>query len=297
MANNFITTSFTEVIQQKISDYKQLVKLRLNLLVVFSAVITYMIAASAISMEVLLLLSFGGFFVTGASNALNQVLERDFDKLMKRTADRPLAASRMTTSEAVLAAGLMSLVGITLLSYINPICGVFGTLSLIIYSFIYTPLKRVSPVAVLVGAIPGALPTAIGAVAAEGFVSPLCIAIFGIQFFWQFPHFWAIAWLGHEDYTKAGFKLLPNASGALDHSIGFHSFIYSLPLFVIAMMPYLFNYTGLYSMLFIQAVNICYSVYAWKLYRGNSAVAARKLMFSSFVYLPVVLIIYLIDKI
>ena len=297
MSNNIITTTVSELIRQKVSDYKQLVKLRLNLLVVFSAVITYMIAAKTISLEVMMFLALGGFFVTGASNALNQVLEREFDKLMKRTADRPLAAGRMATSEAVLAAGLMSLVGITLLSYINPICGVFGTLSLIIYAFIYTPLKRVSPVAVLVGAIPGALPTAIGAVAAEGFVSPLCIAIFGIQFFWQFPHFWAIAWLGHEDYTKAGFKLLPNASGVLDNSIGFHSFIYSLPLIVIAMMPYLFNYTGWYSMLLIQAVNIVYSAYAWNLYRSNDAVSARKLMFSSFIYLPVVLIIYLIDKI
>ncbi|MBK8724186.1 MAG: protoheme IX farnesyltransferase [Saprospiraceae bacterium] len=297
MYSKVINSTYGQLLGLKIDDYKQLVKLRLNFLVVFSALLTYLIAVNEINYRVILFLSVGGFLVTGASNAINQVLEKDFDKLMKRTMNRPLAANRMNVSEAILAAGFMSLIGITLLAYINPICAVFGTLSLIVYSFIYTPLKRVSPIAVLIGAIPGALPTAIGAVAAEGYVSPMCFAIFGIQFFWQFPHFWSIAWLGHEDYTKAGFKLIPNTTGELNNRIGFHSLMYSLPLFIITCLPFYFNYSGIYSLIIIQIVNIFYSFYSWKLYMNNDAISARKLMFSSFIYLPIVLIVYLIDKI
>lgn len=297
MFDKVIYSNYSQLLGLKIEDYKQLVKLRLNFLVVFSAILTYLIAVDHFSWNVLILLSVGGFLVTSASNAINQVLEKDYDKLMKRTMNRPLAANRMNVSEAILAAGFMSLIGITLLAYINPICAVFGTLSLIVYSFIYTPLKRVSPIAVLVGAIPGALPTAIGAVAAEGYVSPMCLAIFGIQFFWQFPHFWSIAWLGHADYTKAGFKLIPNNTGELNNRIGFHSLMYSLPLFLITCIPYLFNYAGVVSLIFIQIINLGYSFYSWKLYKYNDAIAARKLMFSSFIYLPIVLIVYLIDKI
>ena len=173
-----------------------------------------------VSWVAVLLLGVGGFLVTGAANALNQVLEKDYDKLMKRTANRPLAAERMTTSTAVLMAGLMCLLGTFCLSAFNAWAGLLGMLSMVLYAFVYTPMKRFSPLAVVVGAIPGALPLMIGCVAVEGYLSGLAIALFAIQFFWQFPHFFAIAWVGDEDYKRAGFNLLPNKKGLLDSSVG-----------------------------------------------------------------------------
>ncbi len=283
---------------QKLKDYGLLVKFKLNLTVVFSAVVAYLVALRGeLSWSLLLILSLGGFFVTAAANALNEVLERDYDKLMKRTADRPIAAGRMSVSEAVLAAGLMSLVGISLLAWFNPMTAFLGTFSLISYAFVYTPMKRVSPIAVLIGAIPGALPTAIGCVAAEGTITPLAIALFGVQFFWQFPHFWAIAWLGHEDYTKAGFNLLPSRGGRLDSSVGFQAFLYSLPLFPLGYMPYAFERTGLVSVIIVMSVTVIFSYFAFIFYKKSDRESARKLMFASFFYLPIVLVTLLIDKI
>ncbi len=282
---------------QKVKDYQLLFKFRLSLLVVFSSVMTYLLVAESLLWEHLVLLSVGGFLVTGAANALNQVLEKDFDKMMQRTADRPLATGRMTVYEAVFLAGVMSVIGTSLLALLNPLTALFGAISLLLYAFVYTPLKRVSPIAVIVGAIPGALPTLIGCVAYEGTLTALAIVLFGIQFFWQFPHFWAIAWLGHEDYTKAGYYLLPSSNGERNNQVGMQSFIYGIMLLPLGLLPYWMGISGLVSAILVSIVGIYYVALCWRLYKECTDAAAKQLMFASFFYLPVVLILFLIDKI
>ena len=256
----------------------------------------YLIASEgSIDWMALSVLGLGGFLVTGAANALNQVLEKEYDQLMKRTENRPIAAGRMTISEGVMAAGFMSIFGIGLLASFNPWTAFLGTIALISYAFIYTPMKRVSPIAVLVGAIPGALPLMIGCVAVEGELTALAIALFGIQFMWQFPHFWAIAWLGHEDYTNAGFNLLP--SGVKDKNVGFQSAIYALMLIPIGMMPFLLGVTGIVSVVIVSIAALIYAYAGWHLSKACTRAAALKLMFSSFFYLPIVLFALYFDKI
>lgn len=278
-------------------DYYQLVKFRLNLTVVFSSVMAFLIAGSGpVSWSALLILALGGFLVTGAANALNQVLEKDYDRLMKRTAGRPLAAGRMSVSEAVMAAGLMSLFGICLLALFNPWAAFFGMVALLSYAFLYTPLKRLTPLAVVVGAVPGALPTLIGAAAAQGHLSTLAFVLFGIQFFWQFPHFWSIGWLGYDDYVKAGYKLLPSAGGERDRNTGLQSFIYALFLLPTGAMPFLLGVSGALSALFIALLTLAYAGLSWNFYRKNDRRAALTLMFFSFIYLPLTLLALYIDK-
>ncbi len=275
-----------------------LVKLRLNLLVVFSAVMAYLIVGMGpVNWIALVILALGGFLVTGASNALNQVLEKQYDKLMTRTQDRPLAAGRMETSEAVMAAGFMSLVGIVLLALFNPWTATLGMLALIIYAFLYTPMKRVSPMAVFIGAIPGALPVLIGCTAFQGEITALALALFGIQFMWQFPHFWAIAWLGHEDYTRAGFNLLPSASGQRDRNTGLQCFLFALLGMVVSVVPFMMGEAGWWSAIVLLVLGGIYAYYGWQLRQTCSRDAARKLMFCSFFYLPIALIVLYLDKI
>ncbi len=281
-----------------ITDLKLLFKLRLSHLVVFSSLVAYAFASEEIRIEGMLLLALGGYLVTWAANTLNQVLERDFDKMMNRTANRPLPMGRMTVSGAVLAAGLLSLSGITVLALFDPLTALLGTLSLISYAFIYTPMKRVSPVAVIIGAVPGALPTLIGCVAAQnGKLTALGLALFGIQFFWQFPHFWAIAWLGHEDYSRAGFRLLPSKSGELDSEVGLQAFFYALMLLPISWIPYMVGGAGLVSAIILTVANLVYIWYSWQLHKKCDRDAAKKLMFFSFLHLPLVLLALLADKI
>ena len=263
------------------------------MLVVFTAGIGFLLGASTFSWLEFLILCLGGFLVTGAANAFNQVIEKDFDKLMKRTEDRPLAAKRMTISEGVLAAGFMSLFGISLLALLNPLTALLGTFSLVIYAFIYTPVKRISPIAVLIGAIPGALPPMIGWTAATGTLGMEAFLIFGIQFLWQFPHFWAIAWLSHEDYTKAGYFLLPSPGGK-DKATAFQCLLYALSLIPIGMIGYIFSIIGWFPAIIVTITGIVYTKAAWQLYQECSDEAARKLMFSSFFYLPITLLALLI---
>lgn len=285
-------------LSQKVNDYKMLFKVKLTLLVLFSAVMAYLIALNgAVNWVGILVLSLGGFFITAAANTFNQVLERDFDKLMKRTENRPLAAGRMTVSSAVMIAGFMSLIGITLLAMFNPWTSLLGTVSLITYAFVYTPMKRVSPIAVFIGAIPGALPMAIGVVALEGQITGLAIALFAIQFFWQFPHFWAIAWVGHEDYTNAGYYLLPSKDGSRDKNTGLQSFIFAMMLVAVSWMPYMLGVTGIISAIVLTIMGLIYAWLGWDLYKKCTKEAALKLMFSSFIYLPVALIVLFVDKI
>ncbi len=297
MNTKLIKHTTTSSFSQKLKDYEMLVKLRLNLLVVFTSLIAFFLASEGdVSWYAVLLLAAGGFLVTGAANTLNEVLERDFDKLMKRTENRPLAAGRMTVSEAILAAGFMSFIGISFLAFFNPLTAVLGMLSLICYAFIYTPLKRVTPLAVLVGAIPGALPTMIGCVAAQGELTALALVLFGIQFFWQFPHFWAIAWVGHEDYTKAGYYLLPSRSGERNSETGKHAFTYAFVLIPIGVLPWYLGVSGIVSMMLMVLLSVIYAFFAWQLYKKCTKEAALKLMFSSFFYLPLALLFLLIDK-
>ncbi len=284
---------------QKLLDYKLLVKLRLTLTVVFSSVMAFLIAApeGRINLVNLLVLAIGGFLVTGASNALNQVLEKDYDRLMKRTENRPLAAGRMSISEAVLAAGFMSLVGISLLALFNPWAAFFGMLALVSYAFVYTPLKRITPAAVFVGAIPGALPVLIGCVAAEGYISTLAIALFTVQFFWQFPHFWSIGWLGFDDYRRAGYRIIPEQDGGPHRSIGLQSALYGLLLIPVVLTPYWLGATGWISALAVVLLSMAYAGLGWRFYRCNDRKAALQLMFYSFMYIPFSLIALFIDKI
>jgi heme o synthase len=298
MQNNTHKLSFIAAFKQKIDDYKVLVKHRLNLLVVFSAAMAYVTTVQgSINWKELLILSLGGFLVTGASNALNEVLEKDYDKQMKRTENRPLATGRMTTSEAVLAAGLMSLVGLMLLALFNPLTVLLGCLSLISYAFVYTPMKRVSPIAVLIGAFPGALPVMIGSVAVTGVITPLAMALFVIQFLWQFPHFWAIAWMADEDYKAAGFNLLPSVEGKLDSSVGWNSFMYTLFMIPASVAPFALGKTGMVSAIVLGIAAIVFAYYAFQLYKKCTREAARQLMFCSFFYLPIAQIALALDKV
>lgn len=258
----------------------------------------YLIAIEGtISLVAILVLAGGGFFVTAAANVLNEVLERDYDKLMKRTADRPLAAGRMDVSTAVLMAGFMSLVGITLLALFNPGTALLGTIALVCYAFLYTPMKRVSPIAVTIGAVAGALPTLIGCVAAEGRVSMLGIVLFAIQFLWQYTHFWSIAWLGFEDYQKAGYQFLPQENGKISKRVGVQAFGCAILLIPIAFLPYALGETGLISSIIVGLLSLIFAYFAWIFYQRFDRKSALRLMFSSFVYIPIALIIYFIDKI
>jgi len=281
----------------KLTDLGALFKVRLTLLVVFSSVMSYFIAASSIDPFSILMLILGGSLVTFSANTLNQVLEKDYDRLMKRTANRPLPQGRMSVSTAVLIAGFLSLIGIGALCFVNVWAGFLGTASLILYAFIYTPLKRISSISVLIGAIPGALPMSIGCVVAEGTITPLAIALFAVQFFWQFPHFWAIAFLAHEDYSNAGYKMLPSKSGLPDEEIGFQSFIYSLFLYPVFIALWYLGYQSGIGAIALCFITIGYSVLSWDLYKKVDTASAKKLMFSSFAYLPVALFILFIFKI
>jgi len=290
--------SIFEGLAQRVSDFGILVKFKLTLLVLYSALMSYAIACEgAVHWGKLLLLAIGGFLVTGAANALNQVLEREYDLLMPRTADRPVATGRMSVSTAVLWAGLMALGGITALSLFNPISGFLGTLSLISYAFVYTPMKRSTPMAVLVGAIPGALPLIIGCTAHEGFVSSVALMLFTLQFLWQFPHFWAVAWVADEGYRKAGFYLLPTGEKPKDNTTGLLSFVFCLLLAGNAILGYTTGFTGLWATVLLVALNVYWATACWKLYKTCEIAAAKRQMFISFAHLPVSLIIILLDKV
>ncbi len=279
----------------KWNDFKVLVKFRLNITVVLSSVLAYLIVAQGrFSWISLALLVTGGFLVTGSANALNQVLEKDYDSLMKRTQDRPLPTGRMAISEAVLYAGLMALFGITILAFFNPLSAFLGMTALVSYAFVYTPFKRYSPIAVWIGAIPGALPVLIGTTAFQGEITGIALILFAVQFFWQLPHFWAIGWMSYDDYKLAGYKLLPVKDQVRDSRIGLSSFVWSLPLIGICLMAFFISEIGIFTAIAITAVNVWYSLKGWNLYKTGQTESAKKLMFASFAYLPIVLILFII---
>lgn len=286
-----------EGLTQSVTDFGLLVKFKLTLLVLFSAVMSYAIVCGGnVDWATMALLAFGGFMVTGAANALNQVLEREYDKLMPRTANRPVATGRMSVSKAVLSAGLMAMAGITVLSFFNPIAGFLGTLSLMSYAFVYTPMKRSTPLSVVVGAVPGALPLIIGCVVHEGFISQTAMMLFSLQFLWQFPHFWAVAWLADDDYKKAGFYLLPSKNGEKDATTGLLSFMFCLLMVGNAALGFAIGLVGFWATVVLIVLNVYWAWLCWRLYKDCSREAARKQMFMSFLHLPLSLIVILIDK-
>lgn len=275
----------------------ELVKFKLSLLVLFSAFVGYFLGKGGILNAPLELvgLLIGGFLITGAANSVNQILERDLDALMDRTKGRPIPSGKIGVVQAMVLASLQAVLGsFALLFFVNIGAALISLLSLVLYAFAYTPLKRITPVAVLVGAIPGALPPLIGWVAATGQVTFPGIVLFSIQFLWQFPHFWSIAWIMDEDYNKAGFQLLPSPTGKSKKS-AFHLFFYSLFLLPIAIVPMKIGMTGMWGTMALLAGGLMMVYFAYELLKTSSNSAARKLMFSSFVYLPLVQIFLMID--
>lgn len=283
-------------ISSKLQDYAQLTKMRLASLVVFSAAMAFMMVPGEIDFTKMWLLVLGGFLVTGSANGFNQIIERKLDKLMERTMNRPLPDSRMSVLEALVVCSILGAVGVFILTYyMNFYSGVLGLLAIILYTVFYTPLKRVTPFAVFVGAIPGAIPPMLGWVAATGSFSVEAWLLFAIQFLWQFPHFWAIAWVLDDDYKKAGFNLLP--TGNRDKGSALQALLYTLSLIPIGVMPYVFHVSGLISMIAILGVSFYFLWLAYQLYQKCDMDAARKLMYGSFLYLPVVMIAMVLDKI
>lgn len=281
---------------QKISDYFLLIKMRLSFLVVFSAAITFLYGTgSNFSWLKLLTLVAGGFLVTGASNGINQILEKDLDKLMDRTHNRPLPTLRMGVSEAMFACFIMGVSGIFLLYLLNPLTALLGAFSLVSYAFVYTPLKQVSSISVYVGAIPGAMPPILGWVAATGHLGIAALVLFSIQFVWQFPHFWAIAWVLDDDYQKAGFRLLPSKEGRGKKSAAWilGSAILLIP---VSILPTFLNMGGYVLALVSILAGILFLIQAIRLYNTCTIKSASKLMFGSFVYLPLVQLALLMDK-
>lgn len=284
------TASIT--IRDWLQDFELLVKFRLSLFVVFSSAVAYCIAAgSRFHIISFLILVAGGFLITFAANILNEILEAEYDRMMQRTANRPIAAGRMSPSSALVLAGMFCLIGIVLLALLNPLTSFLGMLSLVTYAFLYTPLKRYSTISVIVGAIPGALPVMIGVIAYEGVMTSQALFLFAIQFLWQFPHFWAIGFLSYDQYRYAGYKLLPEEDGRIDRRLGVQAFIYAcmiIPVLIIGVLSHIISPMGLMGMLILTA----FFVYrAWKFYRVFDRGTAKALMFSSFIFLPAALML------
>lgn len=284
----------------KFKDYSEFLKLRLASLVVLSSVICYALATDDFSINIMLALVVGGTLLTGASNGFNEIIERDLDALMDRTKGRPLPTSKMTLSEAWIAAVLFGTMGVaTLWIFINPMSGILGLTAMFLYAVVYTPMKQKTPFAVFVGAFPGSIPPMLGCVAATvgfGEITLLSLLMFSVQFIWQFPHFWSIAWRVHDDYLKAGFKMLPSAGGR-DKGTAFQIVVYTIGLIPVSLLPTFFGFTGYISAAVATVLGIVFAKQAFDLYKSLSEEDAKKLMFGSFVYLPIVQLAYLIDKI
>lgn len=294
------TTQTLAVSYSKAQGFIKLTKFRLSFLVVFSAVISYLTVAEVYSWQKIVAIVLGGFLVTAAANGFNQVIERELDKLMTRTSQRPLPLGILSPAEALVFCTICALAGIFILSfYTNMLSGLLGALSVILYAGVYTPLKRVTPFSVFVGAFPGAIPTLIGAVAAaEGFgeITFYAWILFAVQFMWQFPHFWAIAWVSHEDYQKAGFFMLPSLGGR-DKSSAFQIVVYTLFLIPVSLMPNIFGLSSWAAGMFTFLCGLFFLAQALTLYYKMDVPSARKLMFGSFFYLPLVQLIIMFGAI
>jgi protoheme IX farnesyltransferase len=282
----------------KVKDYFQLIKFTLSFTVVFSCVICYLIAPGiTYNLKMVLLLFIAGMLVTGSANAINQAVEKDTDAMMKRTGKRPVADGRMPQQEAYAFALIAGAVGVLMMwQFFNLASALLSAFSLFLYAYIYTPLKKVNSIAVLVGAFPGAFPCLIGWVAGTDEFSAGGWILFAIQFLWQFPHFWAIAWVAHTDYSKAGFKLLPADKGPTKFT-ALQAVMYSVLMIPVGVLPYYFNMSGNVSLWIVLGANLFMVIQAVRLYIEMDVKAARRVMFSSYIYLPIVLLALLADKV
>ena len=290
--------SYSTFLKAKFQAIAILFKLRLATFVVFSSVIGLLIASSfTASFLDVFIISIAGFLVTGSSNALNQIFEKDIDALMERTKNRPVVTGYFSKTEASLYAGIAGVSGLMMITlYFNEMAGILAAVSLMTYAFIYTPLKTETSFAVFVGAIPGALPPMIGAVAFNGEFGFWAVFLFTAQFIWQFPHFWAIAWVSFEDYKKAGIMLLPSNSGKTKQS-AFITLVYALILIPVSVLPFFLGKLGIIGAIVVFLVAVYFAYFAVKLYIDCDDKSAKKLMFASFLYLPVALFSFLFDKI
>ncbi|MFQ3340603.1 MAG: protoheme IX farnesyltransferase [Flavobacteriaceae bacterium] len=284
--------------QITLSDFSQLTKFRLSVTVLISSIAGYFLAVDVIDFSILLLLIIGGYAMVGASNAFNQVFEKDLDKLMLRTQNRPLPAGRMQTSTALFIGVILTLVGISALYLINLKTAFFASLSIFLYACVYTPLKQKTPLSVFVGAFPGAIPFMLGWVAATNEFGIEPGVLFMIQFFWQFPHFWAIGWLMHDQYEAAGFKMLP--SGARDQSTAFQTVFYTLWTVFMSLIPAFYS-TGSLILTFPAAIivgllGVFFLFYALKLMFLKNDRAARFLIRASILYITGIQLVYVLDK-
>ena len=272
--------------------------MRLSLSVVFSSLAGYLLGADTVSFFTLLLLAFGGYFMVGASNAYNQIIERDLDALMERTKNRPIPSGSMSVQSAFILAIVFTILGITVLYIINPQTAMFGAISIFLYTSAYTPLKTKTPLSVFVGAIPGAIPFMLGWVAATNDFGIEPGTLFMLQFFWQFPHFWAIGWFLHEDYQKAGFNMLP--TGKRDKATAVQTILYTIWTILVSIIP-VFGFTGELKLTVVGAVavflvGLVMLYYAVQLFKKKTTIAARQLMLAGVLYITLVQIIYVLDK-
>jgi protoheme IX farnesyltransferase len=280
------------------SSFIEITKLRLSVSVVFSSVISYLIGMSEFNFEIFSYLVLGGLMMVSASNIFNQVIERDLDALMQRTKGRPLPMAQISVNNALVLGFTFVIAGLTFLYLINPLCAMLGAISIFIYACVYTPLKLITPLSVFVGAIPGAIPFMLGWVAATNELGVEALALFLMQFFWQFPHFWAIAWWQNDEYEKAGFKMLP--TGRKDKSTTFQIIFYSFWAIIMSIVPY-FNVTGdlslsTYGLFIVLMLGMFLLFYSFQLFKTSTTQNAKVLMYVSILYLTLVQIVYLIDN-
>ncbi len=279
---------------KKIKQYMTFSKFRLSVLVIISALSGYLFVGGSDGLEITYLLV-GGMLVTSASNGSNQIWERELDILMNRTTKRPLPQNEMTVNEGVIVVILMLLPGLYLLYKLSLGVMLLGLASYVSYAFIYTPMKRISPWAVFVGAFPGAIPPMLGAVAGSDSYGLVPGVLFFVQFIWQFPHFWAIAWVAHEDYQKAGFFLLPSRTGKTKQS-AFQILVYTFMLIPFSLLPWAMDWTGNVSFAIVGTCSILFFMQAYRLYMTLDIKDAKKLMFASFIWLPIVQFVYVFDR-
>ena len=280
------------------SSFIEITKLRLSVSVVFSSVISYLIGMSEFDFEIFSYLVVGGLMMVSASNIFNQVIERDLDALMQRTKGRPLPMGQISVNNALILGFTFVIAGLTFLYIISPLCAMLGAISIFIYACVYTPLKLITPLSVFVGAIPGAIPFMLGWVAATNELGVEALALFLMQFFWQFPHFWAIAWWQNDEYEKAGFKMLP--TGKKDKSTTFQIIFYSFWAIIMSILPY-FNVTGdlslsTYGLVIVLMLGMFLLFYSFQLFKTSTTQNAKVLMYVSILYLTLVQIVYLIDN-
>jgi protoheme IX farnesyltransferase len=292
------TANSTLSVASVITDFKEITKIRLSVSVVFSSIAGYLLGAETVEIYSLILLAFGGYFMVGASNAYNQIIEKDLDALMNRTKNRPIPAGRMTVNTAFTIAIIFTILGIATLYIINPKTAMYGAISIFLYTSVYTPLKTKTPLAVFAGAIPGAIPFMLGWVAARNEFGIEPGTLFAIQFFWQFPHFWSIGWFLFDDYKKGGFFMLP--TGERDKVTAQQIIIYTVWTILISIIP-VFGFTGDLKLSIVAAIivfvlGLVMLYYAIELYKLRTEKAAKQLMLASVSYITLLQIVYVIDK-